>query len=97
VIGTHIEDTQAALDRAAEAWGPLTCAVLMARPGSPHPLVKVERYDTLVVVRYRWNDGADVIRELGKTTEAHALREYARQIGLAQSRGFRQTATVVRR
>ena len=97
MIDTYEDNVQAALDRAAEQWGPRNAMVVLATPLPSDPLVRVERYGTLVVVRYRWQGGADVVRELGQPSEAAALREYARQIGLAQSRGYAQTATVVTR
>ena len=97
MIDTHEADVQAALDRAAEQWGPMSCMVILATPLPSDPLVRVERYGTLVAVRYRWPSGPDVVRELGQPSEARALREYARQVSLVQGRGYAVTATVVTR
>lgn len=97
MIDTYEDDVQAALDRAAVQWGPLTCAVFLSSPLPSDPLVRVERYGPRVAVRYRWTTGADVVRELPQVSEAAALREYARQVALVQARGFRPSATVVSR
>lgn len=90
-------DVQEALDRRADEWGPMNCMVVMTTPLTSDPLVRVERYGTLVVVRYRWRSGPDVVRELPQSGEAHALREYARQVSLVQGRGYAVTGTLVTR
>lgn len=97
MTATYEDDVQASLDRAAEQWGPMTCAVFLTSPLPSDPLVRVERYGRMVVVRYRWASGPDVVREIGQPTEAAALREYARQVALAKARGFTPSATVARR